>query len=73
MLYRGVPQMQPIGNRLTREQHKVLKQLRTEDGFDGMNTNAFLSLLRLLHQSGPARHASNRSDGFNYSIQRIQQ
>lgn len=69
MLYRGVPQMQAIGRRLTREQHLVLKQLRTEDGFEGMHTHAFLSLLRLLrHRVGPA---TARTEGFNYAIQRI--
>jgi hypothetical protein len=71
MLYRGVPQMQPIGKRLTREQHQVLKELRTENGFEEMNTKAFLSLLRLLHHGGRGGRANIRSDGFNYSIQRI--
>jgi hypothetical protein len=72
MLHRGVPQMQPIGKRLTREQHHVLKQLRNNDGFEEMNTKAFLSLMRLLHQGGPVRQSAIRSDGFNYCIQRIQ-
>jgi len=73
MLYRGVPQMQPIGKRLTREQHQVLKELRTEDGFEEMNTKAFLSLVRLLHHGGRGGRTSSGPDGFNYSIQRIHQ
>ena len=73
MLYRGVPQMQPIGKRLTREQHQVLKELRTENGFEEMNTKAFLSLLRLLHHGERGGRPNIRSEGFNYSIQRIHQ
>lgn len=73
MLYRGVPQMKPIGKRMTREQHLVLKQLRAEVGFEDMNTKAFLSLLRLLNHGGRGRQAYSRSDAFNYSIHRTQQ
>ena len=73
MRHRGLSQMQAIGKRMTREQLQVLKQLRTEDGFEGMNTNAFLSLMRLLHQGGLGGQASSRSDCFDYSISRIQE
>ena len=66
-------QMQPIGNRLTREQIQVFKQLRTEDGFQDMNTKAFLALLRLLNHKVPGQRASMQSDCFNYSIHRTQQ
>jgi hypothetical protein len=69
----GVLQMQAIGKRLTRDQHKVFKQLRAENGFEELDTKAFLSLLRLLRKSGAGRPAAKQSDSFNYSIQRIQQ
>jgi len=72
MLHRGVPQMQPIGKRMTREQLHVLKQLRGNEGFEEMNTKAFLSLMRLLHQGGPVKQGAVRSDGYDYSVQRIQ-
>lgn len=72
MLHRGVLQMQPIGKRLTREQHHVLKLLKNSDGFEEMNTKAFLALMRLLHQGGPVKQDAIRADGFSYSIQRIQ-
>lgn len=72
MLHRGVLQMQPIGKRLTREQHHVLKQLKNSDGFEEMNTKAFLSLMGLLHQGGPVKLGAIRADGISYSIQRIQ-
>lgn len=73
MVYRGVFQMQPIGNRLTREQIQVFEQLRTEEGFEEMNTKAFLSLLRLLNHKTPGRSANMRSDNFNYLVHRIHQ
>jgi hypothetical protein len=65
--------MQPIGKRLTREQQHVLNQLKSNDGFEEMNIKAFLSLMRLLHQGRHIRQGTIRLDGFNYSIQRIQQ
>lgn len=66
-------QMQPIGRRMTRDQIQVLKQLRTEDGFEDMNTHAFLSLLRLLNAKGLRQIAGGASNGFDYAIQRVRQ
>lgn len=71
MRYRGIPHMQSVGRRLTREQHRALRQLRQEDGFESMDTQAFLSLLRLLHQSGGGGQAVGESDRFHYAIHRI--
>jgi hypothetical protein len=68
MLIRGVPQMQPIGKRLTREQHHVLKQLWRNDGFEEMNTKAFFSLMQLLHPTSPSPPSAYR----HFNIESLQ-
>ena len=71
MRYRGIPHMQSVGKRLTREQRRALRQLRQEEGFESMDTPAFLSLLRLLHKGSGGGASVRELDSFNYTIHRI--